>query len=122
MADNVTASNGGTPVEFATREVAGVHTPIMKDEDLFELIQTLNDLVSRLGVLLSARAVDGTLRTSGTLAVSGGTLATVTTVATVTNVATVANQTAIGGLQASAAIQNQMNTTAQLANTVNIGI
>ena len=83
-----------------------------QDDALYDLVDTLNDLVSRLGILLSARAVDGTLRVSGTVT---------TSIATVTTLTTLANQAAMGGYQTTASIQNQMNTVAQLANTANVG-
>lgn len=101
----------------ATLEEINVKTPALsngnvpvEDEAIYSMIDTLNELVSRLGILLSARALDGTLRVSGTVSVG-----------TVTTNTTVTNQAAMGGYQTTAAIQNQMNTIAQLANTANVG-
>lgn len=95
----------------ATLEEINVKTPALsngsvpvEDEAIYSMIDTLNELVSRLGILLSARALDGTLRISGTVSVG-----------------TVTNQAAMGGYQTTAAIQNTMNTIAQLANTANVG-
>jgi len=97
----------------ATLEEINVKTPALsngnvpvEDEAIYSMIDTLNELVSRLGILLSARALDGTLRVS---------------VGTVTTNTTVTNQAAMGGYQTTASIQNQMNTIAQLANTANVG-
>lgn len=68
----------------------------------------LNDILQRLGVLSTARNVDGSLRVT----LLGGTVATVTTVGTVTNVtavATLTNQTNIGGYTAAPQIPSLMN-------------
>lgn len=99
-------------LEAKTPALVGGEIPV-NDDALYSMIDTLNELVSRLGILLSARAVDGTLRVSGTVGIG--------TITTLTTLTTLANQAALGGYQTTASIQNQMNMTAQLANTANIG-
>ena len=86
----------------------GAATPVtLSNEDA----DILNDILQQLGVLNTARNVDGSLRVTllgGTVA-TVTTVGTVTTVTTVTTVATLTNQTNIGGFVATPQIPALMN-------------
>lgn len=109
----------GQQVNFKTVDDAGEKVPVFEvqgealtalqsinasDDAIYSMIDTLNELVSRLGVLLSARAADGTLRISGTVAAT-----------------TLSNLAAVGGYNSNATVQQQTNQLVQLANTANVG-
>jgi hypothetical protein len=81
-----------------------------------DVIEKLCDILARLGILETARNVDGSLRVTslgGSVNISAGTVTTVTTVGTVSNF------TQEGGYQASANVQGFMNNTAAISNINN---
>lgn len=91
-------------------------TPV-SDEALYAMVETFNELVSRLNVLLSAKHLDGSLRTTVLNAPNIGTVTAITTLATLT---ALTNQVQLGGYLASGLVMAQTNLASQanINNTV----
>ena len=110
MADNVTASNGGSPVDFSTDDLGGVHVPRQKimlgDNNVDEGTLSSDNPMPVIGgvldrilrALLAPLGYDKSLgRYRQTAVIESGTVTTVTTVTTCTTVGTVTGLTNIDG-------------------------
>jgi hypothetical protein len=110
MADNVIASNGGTPITFSTDDLGGVQVPrqkIMLGDNNFDegTVSGNNPMPIHAGVLdrilralLAPLGYDKSLgRFRQTAIIESGTVTAVTTVTTVTTVSAVTGLTNIDG-------------------------
>jgi len=115
MSDNAIANNNGSPVTFATKEVGGVHTPVMTlDAEALAALEsvTIGGVVAldapTLAALESINATTGGLTdtqlratavpVSGTVALDALSLAALETVTVANQLTDVASETTLSGL------------------------
>lgn len=115
MSDNAIANNNGSPVTFATKEVGGVHTPVMTlDAEALAALEsvTIGGVVAldapTLAALETINATTGGLTdtqlratavpVSGTVALDAPSLAALETITVANQLTDVASETTLSGL------------------------